>query len=144
MELINSNNKLKENFATLAEVIRHKLAHNNEMKTFLSYLLLHHKQHNLPNLAIAKYFYQLIQDIFTPLTLKSRQVALIIQLFRFRCYGGSLKAPVYGNYIVDLVISLLNTIHDMENIGIIMASLTPLEHACVLCRVGFDHERKNV
>lgn len=105
-----------------------------QYRTFL-FAFLVDKNHNIPTYYMAAYFFKLIKDTFFNFNLKSRHLAVIVQCFRTR-HGGTVKSKIFGSFIVDLVVSLFGCINDVHNFDIVLSSLTSLENACVICRIG--------
>jgi hypothetical protein len=78
---------------------------------------------------------ELIEDVFSPLYLYARHVALIMEMF-FEL--GSMKRTEYfGTYRVDACVTLFDRIVDLHNIDLVLRVLTLYEIACLYCRIGW-------
>lgn len=78
---------------------------------------------------------ELIEDVFSPLYLYARHVALIMELFAE--LGSIPRTDYFGTYRVEACITLLDRIVDLHNIDVVLRVLTLHEIACLYCRVGW-------
>jgi hypothetical protein len=67
--------------------------------------------------------------------LRCRHLALLVIYFRFKV-GNAHKTKHFGNYVVDLVVSMYVRLTDLQNFDTVMKLLNARETAAVYCRLG--------
>jgi hypothetical protein len=78
---------------------------------------------------------ELIEDVFSPLYLYARHVALIMELFLE--LGCLRRTDYFGTYRVDACVTLFDRIVDIHNTDLVLRVLTLYEIGCLYCRVGW-------
>jgi hypothetical protein len=78
-----------------------------------------------------------LQETFSKVWLKSRQLALILKFYEQ--YGTLDRTEHFGTYRVDLVVSLFSRLLDVHNFEVVLNVLTPKEIGCVFARIGMLH-----
>ena len=74
-----------------------------------------------------------LEDILGRVWMKARHLAIIVSYFTV---GVAEKTTFFGTYRVELVVTLYSRVVDPYHIDIVLRNLTPLEVACVTCRLG--------
>jgi hypothetical protein len=74
-----------------------------------------------------------LEDVLGRVWMLARHVAIIMHYFRI---GVAPKTNFFGTYRVELVITLYSRIVDLHNFDLVLRELTPLEVACIQCRLG--------
>lgn len=80
---------------------------------------------------------ELLVNAFEYHFIYARHLELLCMIFEE--FGTVPCSEFFGTYRVELVISLFPCVVDIYNFEIVMRRLTPLEAACVICRLGWLH-----
>ncbi len=65
--------------------------------------------------------------------IRARHLALLMLFFG----EGATMRNDYGSYRLELFFSLFEKLKDLQNVDMVLAHLTPSEHACVVGRIGY-------
>jgi len=92
---------------------------------------------NNTNHAKAAKILEVLVEAFEYSFFMARHLELMVDLFQD--YGCTPTSEFFGTYRVELIVSLFGSVVDLHNFEIVLRRLTPLEAACVYCRIGWLH-----